>query len=121
MPGTGTPKNLAYAAAVFSMFRTTMPTCTILELVTMAAMLLALPGGLDGLRERGHQAAQLHGDDPLRGRAGAEHLERLEVLQAHRLVVDLLGLFVDLRDGQREPLGPQDRGLPLALGLQDVR
>ena len=49
-----------------------------------------------------------------------ERLERLEVLERHRLLVDLGGRRVDPLERQGEALGAQDRGLAVALGAQDL-
>jgi len=52
-----------------------------------------------------HHAGELGGDDPLGRAAVADALEGLEVLQGHGLVVNALGLVVDLLQGQGVALG----------------
>jgi hypothetical protein len=76
----------------------------------------ALEVAREGLDEPG----ELGRDDELRGRAGAERLEGLEVLEGHRLLVDALGGREDLLERLGEALGPEDGGLPIALGLEDL-
>ena len=63
---------------------------------------------------------ELGRDDVLRRRAGADLLERLEVLERHRLLVDLRRGREDPLQRLAEALGAEDRGLPLALGLEDL-
>ena len=52
--------------------------------------------------------------------AGGEGLERLEVLERHRLVVDPLRRAEDRLQRVAEALGAQDLRLALALGAEDV-
>ena len=51
---------------------------------------------------------------------GTERLQRLEVLQGHRLLVDARRGVEDARQRLAEALGPEDRRLALALGLEDL-
>src|SRR6266487_1983718 len=69
--------------------------------------------------ERPHELRELEGQDELRGRARAERLQRIEVLEHERLLVDALRGPEDRRERVRVPLGIQDRGLFLPLGPQD--
>ena len=75
---------------------------------------------LDVVEERLQPAGELERDDELRGRAGTERLQRLEVLQRHRLLVDPRRRVEDPRQRLAEALGPQDGRLALALGLEDL-
>ena len=50
----------------------------------------------------------------------ADLLERVEVLEPHRVRVDGLRDLEDLREREREALGAEDRRLPVALGRQDL-
>jgi len=45
------------------------------------------------------QAGELHREDVLRGWTGRHDLERVEVLQGNRLLVDLLGNRIDFVEG----------------------
>src|SRR5205823_12190815 len=76
---------------------------------------------LDEARDRLEEPGEFGRDDELRGRAVAEGLERLEVLERHRLLVDRGRRPIDPGERLTEALGPEDRRLPLALGLEDLR
>src|SRR5256714_10305791 len=75
---------------------------------------------LDEARERLHEPGEFGGDDELRGRAGTQCLEGLEVLERHRLLVDPGGRLEDPGQRLAEALGPQDGRLAVAFGLQDL-
>ena len=73
------------------------------------------------IHERLEQFGELHREHELRGWARPEGFQGLQVLQAHRVGVDGPGDLEDLAEGQREPFGPQDRRLTVALRLEDRR
>src|SRR5919109_2708270 len=83
----------------------------------------AVGGGVEGAAggagDAGEQVGQLHGHHELGRGRGADLLEGVQVLQGHGVGVDGPGHVEDLGEGHREPLGAQDRGLPVALGGED--
>src|SRR5581483_12165932 len=68
---------------------------------------------------RANRVDELERDDELRRVRGADRLQRVEVLEAHRLLVEAVRDLVDLREREREALGSEDRGLAVALGRKD--
>src|SRR6266545_3348040 len=81
----------------------------------LAPVLEDLAGEPDDAREH---VGELHRDDELCRRRSPDLLQRIEILEAHGLRVDRLSRFVDLRQGQGEALGSQDRRLLVPLGLE---
>src|SRR5438552_483971 len=82
--------------------------------------------------ERPDQLRELEREDELRRRAGPERLERVEVLQHQRLLIDALRrsenggqrlrvTFCAEDGGLPAPLGPQDRGLLVSFRDGDRR
>jgi hypothetical protein len=67
------------------------------------------------------ELGELRWNDELRRRARTQRLERLEVLQRHRLLVDSRRGVEDPGQGLAEALRPEDRRLALTLGLEDLR
>src|SRR4029077_16866219 len=72
---------------------------------------------LDVPAGRFEQPVELGGDHELRRRPGPDRLERLEVLEGHRLLVDPGRGAVDPGQRLAEAFGPEDRRLAIALGL----
>src|SRR5438477_11974817 len=67
------------------------------------------------------EVRELHRDDELRRRGPPERLERVQVLKAHGLRVDLARGAEDRLQGLRVALGLQDCRLPVAFGDEDGR
>src|SRR5213594_621660 len=82
-------------------------------------LLLAVASDQDS--ERGGERRELRRDDEFRGGRRAELLEGVQVLEGHRVAAGDHRRLVDLRDGQREPFGAEDRGLASTFGLEDRR
>src|SRR4029078_2168631 len=70
----------------------------------------------DALKE----VAQFEWKHELRAFRRSERLERLQVLDPHRLVVDVAGGLEDGCEREGETLGAQRGCLALAFGLEDV-
>src|SRR5205807_8362680 len=73
------------------------------------------------VHERLEQFGELHREHVLRGWAGPEGFQGLQILEAHRIDVHGLGDLEDPAQGQRKPFGTEDRGLAVSLRLQDRR
>src|SRR5262245_3962086 len=76
---------------------------------------------LDVARDWPDELCELCRDDEFGRCARAERLERLQILQGHRLFVDALRCREDLLQRLREALGAKDCRLAVAFGLQDLR
>src|SRR5438552_15096330 len=84
-------------------------------------LLLLLAVASDQDSERGGERRELRRDDELRGRRGPQLLQGVQILEGHRVAAGDHRRLVDLRDGQREPFGAEDRGLASTCGLKDRR
>src|SRR3990172_5698426 len=85
------------------------------------ARLLVAKRATGHIAERAEQSRELQREDELRRRAGPQRLQRLQVLQRHRLAVHGLRHREDRVQRQGEALGAEDGGLAVALGAEDRR
>src|SRR5262249_3696067 len=72
-------------------------------------------------REGRHEPRQFQWQEHLRRRRAPDLAQRVEVLQAHRVVVDRARHLEDLLQRVRESLRAQDRRLAVTLGGEDRR